>query len=54
MSLVVLNLSSFEAALVIALFSFNKDSASLKIAENVVFGTLSISRSDVAHEVEWF
>ena len=45
LSLTILNLSSVEVALVIAPFSFNKDSASLKIAEIVVSGTLSISRS---------
>ena len=38
----ILNLSSLEAALVIAPFSFNKDSASPKIAEIVVFGILLI------------
>ena len=46
LSLIVLSLSSVEAAEVIAPFSFSKDSASLKIAEIVVFGPLSISRSD--------
>ena len=45
LSLTILNLSSVEVALVIAPFSFNKDSASLKIAEIVVSGTLSIPRS---------
>ena len=46
LSLIVLSLSSVEAAEVIAPFSFSKGSASLKIAEIVVFGPLSISRSD--------
>ena len=47
-SLTVLNLSSVEPALMVAPFLFNKDSARLKIAEIVVFGTLMTSRSDGA------
>ena len=43
---ILVNLSSVQVALLIAPFSFNNDSASVKIAEIVVFGLLSIWRSD--------